>query len=58
MTDKRETPREEPADSSDDQTGDTGVRETGDITGASSTHAGAGGRMGNTGGTGTAPTEG
>ncbi len=37
---------------------DTGVRETGDISGASSTHAGAGGNFGNTGGTGTAPTEG
>ena len=36
--------------------GDTGVRETGDITGASSTHAGAGGVFDNTGGTGTAPT--
>ncbi len=35
--------------------GDTGVRETGDITGASSTHAGAGGVFDNTGGTGTAP---
>lgn len=35
---------------------DTGVRETGDITGASSTHAGAGGVFDNTGGTGTAPT--
>lgn len=39
-------------------TGDTGVKETGDILGASSTHAGAGGQMGNTGGTGTAPTGG
>jgi hypothetical protein len=38
--------------------GDTGVRETGDISGATSTHAGAGGNFGNTGGTGTAPTEG
>lgn len=36
---------------------DTGVRETGDISGATSTHAGAGGNFGNTGGTGTAPTE-
>jgi len=35
--------------------GDTGVREEGDISGASSTHAGAGGVMDNTGGTGTAP---
>jgi len=40
-----------------DQVGDTGVRETGDLTGATSTHAGAGGVMDNTGGTGTAPTE-
>ena len=39
-------------------TGDTGVRETGDITGASSTLAGAGGEMENTGGVGTAPTGG
>jgi hypothetical protein len=38
--------------------GETGVRETGDISGATSTHAGAGGNFGNTGGTGTAPTEG
>lgn len=38
--------------------GDTGVRETGDISGATSTHAGAGGHFDNTGGTGTAPTEG
>ena len=37
--------------------GDTGVRETGDIAGATSTHAGAGGAFDNTGGTGTAPTE-
>ena len=37
--------------------GDTGVRETGDLAGATSTHAGAGGVMDNTGGTGTAPTE-
>jgi hypothetical protein len=37
--------------------GDTGVRETGDISGASSTHAGAGGNFGNTGGPGTAPTD-
>ena len=34
---------------------DTGARETGDIAGASSTHAGAGGDMGQTGGVGTAP---
>ena len=40
-----------------DKGGTTGVRETGDIAGASSTHAGAGGNFGNTGGTGTAPTE-
>lgn len=40
-----------------DATGDTGVRETGDISGATSTHAGAGGIFDNTGGTGTAPTE-
>ena len=39
-------------------TGDTGVRETGDIMGASSTLAGAGGEMENTGGAGTAPTTG
>lgn len=37
--------------------GETGVRETGDVSGASSTHAGAGGNFGNTGGTGTAPTD-
>ena len=37
--------------------GDTGVRETGDVAGATSTHAGAGGVFDNTGGTGTAPTE-
>lgn len=42
-----------------DERGDTGLqRETGDLTGATSTHAGAGGVMDNTGGTGTAPTEG
>ena len=35
----------------------TGVSETGDLTGATSTHAGAGGAFDNTGGTGTAPTE-
>ena len=40
-----------------DKGGDTGVRETGDLSGATSTHAGAGGNFGNTGGTGTAPTE-
>lgn len=33
----------------------TGARETGDIAGASSTHAGAGGDEGQTGGVGTAP---
>lgn len=33
----------------------TDVEETGDIMGASSTHAGAGGAMDNTGGMGTAP---
>ena len=38
--------------------GGSGARETGDISGASSTHAGAGGVMDNTGGTGTAPTGG
>lgn len=36
---------------------ETGVRETGDISGATSTHAGAGGVFDNTGGTGTAPSE-
>ncbi len=36
--------------------GDTGVRETGDILGASSTLTGAGGQMEHTGGVGTAPT--
>lgn len=41
-----------------DKGGSTNVRETGDLTGATSTHAGAGGNMENTGGTGTAPTEG
>jgi hypothetical protein len=41
-----------------DKGGDTGVEETGDIMGASSTHAGAGGVFDNNGGTGTAPTEG
>ena len=38
--------------------GETGVREAGDLTGATSTHAGAGGVMENNGGSGTAPTEG
>ena len=37
---------------------DEGTAETGDIMGATSTHAGAGGVMDNTGGTGTAPTGG
>jgi len=36
--------------------GGTGVEEEGDVAGATSTHAGAGGAMDNTGGTGTAPT--
>ena len=40
-----------------DKGGDTGVREEGDIAGATSTHAGAGGVFDNTGGTGTAPSE-
>ena len=40
-----------------DKGGDTGVRETGDIMGATSTHSGAGGQMDNNGGVGTAPTE-
>lgn len=40
-----------------DKGGETGVRETGDISGATSTHAGAGGNFDNTGGTGTAPVE-
>lgn len=43
------------ADSGAPPEGDTGVEETGDITGASSTHAGAGGVMDNGGGVGTAP---
>lgn len=43
------------ADSENAESGTTGATETGDITGASSTHAGAGGEMGQTGGTGTAP---
>jgi hypothetical protein len=38
--------------------GETGVRETGDLTGATTTHAGAGGVMENNGGAGTAPTKG
>jgi glycosidase len=38
-------------------TGSTGAEETGDLTGATTTHAGAGGQMDNTGGTGTAPVE-
>ena len=40
-----------------DKGGETCVRETGDISGATSTHAGAGGNFDNTGGTGTAPTQ-
>lgn len=40
-----------------DKGGETGVRETGDVSGATSTHAGAGGNFGDTGGTGTAPTD-
>lgn len=43
------------ADSEAPSEGDTGVEETGDIMGASSTHAGAGGVMDNSGGVGTAP---
>jgi hypothetical protein len=39
----------------DPHPGGTGARETGDISGASSTHAGAGGDTGQTGGVGTAP---
>jgi hypothetical protein len=46
------------AETTDGKVGDTGAREMGDLTGATSTHAGAGGVMDNTGGTGTAPTEG
>src|SRR5919199_881663 len=34
---------------------DTGARETGDVAGATTTHAGAGGAEGETGGVGTAP---
>jgi hypothetical protein len=45
------------AGSDEPSVGDTGVRETGDIAGASSTHAGAGGVFEDTGGTGTAPSE-
>jgi hypothetical protein len=45
------------AESDKPPTGSTGVEETGDLTGASTTHAGAGGQMENMGGTGTAPTE-
>jgi hypothetical protein len=40
-----------------DHTHSTGATETGDLTGATSTHAGAGGNQGPKGGTGTAPTE-
>ncbi|PYS91700.1 MAG: hypothetical protein DMF64_11495 [Acidobacteria bacterium] len=46
------------ADSERATTEGTGATETGDVAaGASSTHAGAGGNQGPTGGTGTAPTE-
>lgn len=45
------------ADADRPSTGSTGAEETGDLTGATTTHAGAGGQMDNTGGTGTAPTE-
>jgi len=45
------------ADSERPTTEGTGATETGDLTGATSTHAGAGGNQGPTGGTGTAPTE-
>jgi len=38
-------------------TGHTDIEETGDLTGATTTHAGAGGQMDNTGGAGTAPVE-
>ena len=38
-------------------TGHADIEETGDLTGATTTHAGAGGQMDNTGGTGTAPVE-
>ena len=49
----------EPAPYGAQGAGDTGVRETGDILGASSTHtSGPGREMENTGGTGTAPTGG
>ena len=58
-TENDEATQDGAADAGDpDEVGDTGVRETGDLTGATSTHAGAGGVMDNTGGTGTAPTEG
>jgi hypothetical protein len=45
------------AEDKHDGGGTTGARETGDLTGATSTHAGAGGVMENNGGTGTAPNE-
>lgn len=44
------------ADSEAHRHDETGVREEGDVSGATSTHAGAGGAFDNTGGTGTAPT--
>ncbi len=43
------------ADSGSAESGSTGASESGDIAGASSTHAGAGGDVGQTGGTGIAP---
>lgn len=45
------------ADADRPSTGSTDAEETGDLTGATTTHAGAGGQMDNTGGTGTAPVE-
>lgn len=45
------------AESDKPPTGEADIEETGDIMGATSTHAGAGGQMENMGGTGTAPTE-
>jgi hypothetical protein len=44
-------------DDKHEEGGTTDARETGDLTGATSTHAGAGGVMENNGGTGTAPSE-
>ena len=43
------------SDGENPESGATGARESGDIAGASSTHAGAGGDTGATGGVGTAP---